>query len=158
MRVRVSYEALPGPGDYEFVRSDVERQLPLRNLHWVRTSGANRSIRTIQSLPVDFRPLHSFGSNQGALSLLERPYLHLLFVVCDVRLFCLSVHAARYQTNVYNSTGQRDVSRDHSHPDQRVARLRHREADSGVAHRPCHQRAKCWLQVLPTQRCCRRQD
>ncbi|ORY76938.1 trafficking protein particle complex subunit 10 [Leucosporidium creatinivorum] len=83
MKVRVSYEALPGPGDYEFVRSDVDRQLPLRNLHWVRTSGANRSIRTIQSLPVDFRPLHSFGSNQGALSLLERPYLHLLFVVCD---------------------------------------------------------------------------
>lgn len=91
MKVRVSYEALPGPGDFEFVRSDVERQLPLRNLHWVRTSGANRSIRTIQSLPVEFRPLNSFGSNQGALSLLERPYLHLLFVVCDVGLISLCV-------------------------------------------------------------------
>lgn len=84
MSVRVSYEALPGQGDFELVRADVERQLPLRNLHWVRKNGANRSIRTIQALPVDFRPLDYFG-NQASLSLLARPYLHVLFVVCDVR-------------------------------------------------------------------------
>lgn len=82
MRVRVSYEVL-GPVDYDSsVRADVERQLPLRNLHWVRKAGANRSVRTIQSLPVEFRPLSSFPEVQPAL--LERPYLHLLFVVCEV--------------------------------------------------------------------------
>jgi hypothetical protein len=85
MRVCISYQALPGLADYEAVRADVDRQLPLRNLHWVRKTGANRSIRTIQSLPVDFRPLDSF-SDQATLSLLERPYLHLLFVNCDARL------------------------------------------------------------------------
>lgn len=88
MKIRVSYDALPGPGDYEFVRGDVDRQLPLRNLHWIRTTGANRSVRTIQSLQVDFKPFHSFGNNHSSLSLLERPFLHLLFVVCDVGRAC----------------------------------------------------------------------
>lgn len=83
MTVRVSYESLPGQGDYELVRADVERQLPLRNLHWVRKTGANRSIRTIQALPIDFKPLDYFGTHQ-AVNLLARPYLHVLFVVCDV--------------------------------------------------------------------------
>ncbi|BGP50119.1 hypothetical protein JCM10450v2_006030 [Rhodotorula kratochvilovae] len=79
-RVGVAYEALPANADYEAVRGDVERHLPLRNLHWVRKSSANRTIRTIQTLPLDVRPLASF---HNAVDLLDRPYLHLLFVVCD---------------------------------------------------------------------------
>lgn len=88
-QVSIAYEALPAAKDYEAIRADVQRQIPLRNLHWVRSSSANRTIRTIQTLPLDVRPLSSFT---GATELLERPYLNLLFVVCDVRpLFSLGV-------------------------------------------------------------------
>lgn len=80
--VAVAYEALPVAADFESVRADVERHLPLRNLHWVRKSSANRTIRTIQTLPVHVRPREAF---QGATDLLDMPYLNLLFVVCDVR-------------------------------------------------------------------------
>lgn len=128
--MRVSYEALPGPGDYEFVRADVDRQLPLRNLHWVRTTGANRTIRTIQSLSVDFRPLSAFGANQTALSLLERPYLNLLFVVCDVSAAILPGSEAHPQA----ITGQRDIPGNYTHADQRMARLGARSTEPGVAH------------------------
>lgn len=82
--VAVAYEALPVAADFESVRVDVERHLPLRNLHWVRKSSANRTIRTIQTLPVHVRPREAF---QGATDLLDMPYLNLLFVVCDVRDF-----------------------------------------------------------------------
>ncbi|KWU42169.1 hypothetical protein RHOSPDRAFT_36290 [Rhodotorula sp. JG-1b] len=78
--VAVAYEALPVAADFESVRVDVERHLPLRNLHWVRKSSANRTIRTIQTLPVHVRPREAF---QGATDLLDMPYLNLLFVVCD---------------------------------------------------------------------------
>ncbi|BGP18137.1 hypothetical protein JCM10213v2_006192 [Rhodosporidiobolus nylandii] len=82
-RIPVAYETLPTGAGYEAVRADVDRQLPLRNLHWVRQSSANRTIRTIQALPLDFRPLDSFGSAPSKPDLLARPYLYLLFVVCD---------------------------------------------------------------------------
>ncbi|GAA5860671.1 hypothetical protein JCM3774_006246 [Rhodotorula dairenensis] len=78
--VAVAYEALPVAADFESVRADVERHLPLRNLHWVRKSSANRTIRTIQTLPVHVRPREAF---RGATDLLDMPYLNLLFVVCD---------------------------------------------------------------------------
>ncbi|SCV73847.1 BQ2448_6277 [Microbotryum intermedium] len=81
-RVSVSYSCLPSLTDFEPIRADVQRQSPLRNLHWVRKTGANRSVRTIQSLPIVWRPLDS-NSDLQALSLLERPYLHVLFVVCE---------------------------------------------------------------------------
>ncbi|TKA56715.1 hypothetical protein B0A53_01910 [Rhodotorula sp. CCFEE 5036] len=78
--VAVAYEALPVAADFESVRADVERHLPLRNLHWVRKSSANRTIRTIQTLPIHVRPREAF---RGATDLLDMPYLNLLFVVCD---------------------------------------------------------------------------
>ncbi|GAA5881145.1 hypothetical protein JCM16303_004817 [Sporobolomyces ruberrimus] len=82
-RVAVAYEALPSAGDYESIRKDVERQLPLRNLHWVRRNAANRSIRTVNDLRVEIKPLKEFPAVTNSGSLLERPYLNLLFVVCD---------------------------------------------------------------------------
>ncbi|GAA5937732.1 transport protein particle complex II subunit TRS130 [Sporobolomyces koalae] len=90
-RVAVAFEALPTARDYDAIRPDMDRQLPLRNLHWVRKSAANRSIRTVNDLDVDFKPLHEFvdrsttttSTTNGSSSLLERPYLNLLFVVCD---------------------------------------------------------------------------
>ncbi|BGP56856.1 hypothetical protein JCM8202v2_004489 [Rhodotorula sphaerocarpa] len=85
--VGVAWEALPAATDFETVRADVERHLPLRNLHWVRKSAANRTIRTIQTLPVQVRPRETF---QGATDLLDMPYLSMLFVVCDARLRTLT--------------------------------------------------------------------
>ncbi|GAA5964623.1 hypothetical protein JCM3765_007645 [Sporobolomyces pararoseus] len=82
-KIAVAYEALPSAGDYESIRKDIERQLPLRNLHWVRRNAANRSIRTVNDLQVEFRPLKEFPAITNGGSLLERPYLNLLFVVCD---------------------------------------------------------------------------
>ncbi|KAK4048148.1 hypothetical protein OIO90_005912 [Microbotryomycetes sp. JL221] len=69
--------------DFSAVRADVQRQMPLRNLHWVRRTGANRTIRTIQALNVEVKPSDSFGPVVTSLPLLERPYAYLLFVVCD---------------------------------------------------------------------------
>ncbi|KAM0790185.1 hypothetical protein ACM66B_005503 [Microbotryomycetes sp. NB124-2] len=83
MRVRVAYDAVPSMTDYSLVRADVQRQLPLRNLHWVRRTGANRTIRTIQALNVEVKPRDAFGPAVTALPLLERPYAYVLFVVCD---------------------------------------------------------------------------
>lgn len=85
--VGVAWEALPAATDFETVRADVERHLPLRNLHWVRKSAANRTIRTIQTLPVQVRPRETF---QSAADLLDMPYLSMLFVVCDARLRTLT--------------------------------------------------------------------
>ncbi|GAA6024476.1 hypothetical protein JCM10207_004507 [Rhodosporidiobolus poonsookiae] len=81
--VSVAYETLPSSADYNTVRADIQRQLPLRNLHWVRKSGAIRTIRTIQALAVDFKPLESYARGASSADLLARPYLHVLFVVCD---------------------------------------------------------------------------
>ncbi|GAA5988713.1 hypothetical protein JCM5350_001988 [Sporobolomyces pararoseus] len=82
-KIAVAYEALPSATDYESIRKDIERQLPLRNLHWVRRNAANRSIRTVNDLQVDFKPLKEFPAISNGGNLLERPYLNLLFVVCD---------------------------------------------------------------------------
>jgi hypothetical protein len=90
--VAVAYEALPVAADFESVRADVERHLPLRNLHWVRKSSANRTIRTIQTLPIHVRPREAF---RGATDLLDMPYLNLLFVVCDVRDSTRRVESSR---------------------------------------------------------------
>ena len=83
-KIAVAYEALPSATDYESIRKDIERQLPLRNLHWVRRNAANRSIRTVNDLQVEFNPLKEFPAISNGGNLLGRPYLNLLFVVCDV--------------------------------------------------------------------------
>jgi hypothetical protein len=76
--VIVSYQSLP-PSSWPIILPSLEATLPLRNLHW-KSSGTNRAVRTIQSLEVELRPFGEEGTG-----LLERPYLHLLFVTCDVR-------------------------------------------------------------------------
>lgn len=81
MAVIVSYEVLGG--DWSKIALDVESQLPLTNLHW---KSASRTIRTIQTLDLEFQPLITFSDELTPVSLLDRPYLHLLFVICDVRL------------------------------------------------------------------------
>lgn len=81
-RINVSHEVLGG--EWSAIEAEVLRQLPLKNLHWKSKSANRPGISTIQSLQVNFRPLASFDP-KVSLPLLERPYLHLLFVLCDVR-------------------------------------------------------------------------
>jgi len=77
--VTVSYECLPSSFDFRLLEPEVLAQVPLRNLHW---KSINRSIRTINQLPVQLKPLNALGDDR--LPLLEKPYLHLLFVISDV--------------------------------------------------------------------------
>lgn len=101
-RVIITYEAVPDLSTWQRLQPDLvvrpaalhplkhahehaQSQLPLRNLHW---KTASRSLRTIQALDVDFRAFKTLPEDQAhqiPLSLLERPYLHLIFVACDVR-------------------------------------------------------------------------
>ena len=82
-RINVSHEVLGG--EWSAISGEVLRQLPLKNLHWKSRSANRPGISTIQSLHVNFRPLSSFDLTTTSVPLLERPYLHLLFVICDVR-------------------------------------------------------------------------
>lgn len=82
--VTVSYSCLPSSFEFGQLEPELLAQVPLRNLHWKST---NRSIRTIQQLPVQFKPLSSLGGDDR-LPLLEKPYLHLLFVISDVSPSC----------------------------------------------------------------------
>jgi hypothetical protein len=79
--VSVSYDSVPTIQEWERIKPDVERHLPLNNLHWKSSS---RTIRTIQSLALNFQPIASFDLQKPTNRLLDRPYLHLLFVSCDV--------------------------------------------------------------------------
>ena len=151
--VCVSYQAVPGQGDWDRIRPDIERQLPLKNLHW---KSGNRSIRTIQSLSLDFRPLSSFGDEQPPLTLLERPYLHLLFVVCDVS--STKVEQVDTLANAVMPTGQRGLSSYGPLPDSRLGRLCYRKGQAGMAHRSRNKRQDSRRQVLPAQGIRRRQD
>jgi hypothetical protein len=83
-RVLVTYESTPSRDIYPRISDDLHRQLPLRNIHW---KSSTRHIRTIQSLELKFSSFESVAAEQPQqmpVSLLERPYLHLLFVSCDV--------------------------------------------------------------------------
>lgn len=60
--------------------------LPLRNLHW---KSSNRPLRSIQSLQVEMRQYSPSGDEQPhqmPISLLEKPYLNMMLVKCDVNL------------------------------------------------------------------------
>lgn len=92
MGIPVAYDALPSIADFELIRADIEQHLPLRNLHWVRQVGATRTIRTIQSLPLELRSLTSFGDSAFGPDLVQRPYLFVLFVICDASPFPSSAY------------------------------------------------------------------
>ena len=83
-RVLVTYSAVPSLDVWQKVQPDLVAQLPLRNLHW---KPSTRSLRTIQTLQLDLRALQSLAEEKTQhvpLNILERPYLHLLFVSCEV--------------------------------------------------------------------------
>jgi len=79
---------------WTLVEKDFTVHLPLRNLHW---KSASRPLRSIQSLHVEmhgYQPAADDQPHQMPISLLERPYLHMMLVKCDVRLSaCLTLTA-----------------------------------------------------------------
>lgn len=66
------------------IQEDFTAHLPLRNLHW---KSATRPLRSIQSLDVEMRqydPAADEQPHQMPISLLERPYLNIMLVKCEV--------------------------------------------------------------------------
>lgn len=85
-RVIVSLEFLPANTSVQTpITNEFSSHLPLNDLQW--KSSSRSTTRTIESLNLDFRPFRdSVKDNQLQqipINLLERPYLHLLFVASD---------------------------------------------------------------------------
>jgi len=69
---------------WSLIEEDFTAHLPLRNLHWKSSS---RPLRSIQSLQVEMRqyqPSIEEQQHQMPISLLEKPYLNMMLVKCDV--------------------------------------------------------------------------
>jgi hypothetical protein len=69
---------------WSLIQDDVTAHLPLRNLHW---KSASRPLRSIQSLDVEMQqydPAAGEQPHQMPISLLERPYLNMMLVQCEV--------------------------------------------------------------------------
>jgi hypothetical protein len=80
-RVSLTYESLPTAEAWSTVAPLLSRALPLKSLHW---KPVNRPLRTIPSLNLDLKAFRSGQEDDAAtLDILQRPYLHLLFVSCD---------------------------------------------------------------------------
>lgn len=85
-RVIVSLEFLPANTPVQTpITNEFSSHLPLNDLQW--KSSSRSTTRTIESLNLDFRPFReSVRDNQVQqipINLLERPYLHLLFIASD---------------------------------------------------------------------------
>ena len=87
--VQVTYS---GPGIYlqsdqwTQVKTSLISQLPLRNLHW--KPATRPSIRTIQELDIDLVPFETVKDepvSQIPTSMLDRPFLNVFVIACEVR-------------------------------------------------------------------------
>lgn len=87
-RVQVTYAApliFLQSDHWTQIRSALQTQLPLRNLHW--KSATRSSIRTIQELDINLVALDAVRdevTSQIPLTLLERPFLNIYVVACEV--------------------------------------------------------------------------
>lgn len=85
-RVIVSLEFLPGNTSVQTpITNEFSSHLPLTDLQW--KSSSRSTTRTIETLSLDFRSfrdtIRDAAPQQIPINLLERPYLHLLFVASD---------------------------------------------------------------------------
>lgn len=85
-RVIVSLEFLPGNTSIQTpITNEFSSHLPLTDLQW--KSSSRSTTRTIETLNLDFRSFREITKDappqQIPINLLERPYLHLLFVASD---------------------------------------------------------------------------
>ena len=124
---------------WALIQDDFTAHLPLRNLHW---KSANRPLRSIQSLDVEMRhydPAADEQPHQMPISLLERPYLNMMLVKCDVRTNQIG--------RPLTPPGQRNLSK-LSPPDyQNMVQRRRRQAKSRMAHPARHPKnIKCGRQ------------
>jgi hypothetical protein len=85
-RVIVSLEFLPGNTSVQTpITNEFSSHLPLTDLQW--KSSSRSTTRTIETLSLDFQPfseaVRDAPPQQIPINLLERPYLHLLFIASD---------------------------------------------------------------------------
>ena len=87
-RLQVTLSFLPNDNVKQQLTADFKTHLPLSDLVWRSSSRA--VTRTIEGLELDFKD-YAEAMSQAAkpmqipYSLLDKPYLHLLFVTGDVR-------------------------------------------------------------------------
>lgn len=86
-RVIVSLHFIPNtPTECDAIKSEFSALLPLQDLQW--RSSTRNTTRSIDNLDLDFKAFSEISSDsrqlQIPLNLLDKPYLHLLFVHCDV--------------------------------------------------------------------------
>jgi len=81
-RILVTYSIVPSFELWQKIQPELVSHLPLQNLQW---HPANRSIRNIDSLHLDLRNIGALSDDldKSTTDILQRPYLHLLFVSCE---------------------------------------------------------------------------
>ena len=124
-RVIVSLSFIPertiAPALAQSIESEFSSRLPLQDLQW--KSSSRSTVRTIDSLQLEFRPfkeaIEHMPKQQIPIALLDKPYLHIVFVACDV---CLSIthfnlfsdlvcplHVIAQDNDVYRSTVRQQI-------------------------------------------------
>lgn len=88
-RLQVTLSYVPATAvQQKALKDEIESHLPLSDLVW--RSSTRAVSRTIEGLQLDFRDFHHAMSEaakpqQIPMTLLDRPYLHILFIFSDVR-------------------------------------------------------------------------
>lgn len=85
--INILYQFYKDADDYDLwktIADEFRTHLPLRNLLW---KSVNRPARSIQTLGIELKPF-TLGNNEQShmmpVTLLEKPYLNLYLVNCDV--------------------------------------------------------------------------
>jgi hypothetical protein len=96
---------------WSLIHDEFTAHLPLRNLHW---KSASRPLRSIQSLDVEMRQYDPSAGEQPyqmPISLLERPYLNMMLVKCEVHSQTCRYFYARPQTDCKDNETYRNSVR-----------------------------------------------
>jgi len=160
-RVLVSYsgaQAFLSSGSWDQIHTALLAQLPLRNIHW--KSPSRPSIRTIQELDISLVPLESLRdehTSQIPATLLEKPFLNMYIVTCEVARTNLCYrNASNISTRGYRLGDLQDLDQASG---QRVALCRYFSKEPRVAyspHRPARFPDSEW-KFLPAEGFCFRQ-
>ena len=93
---------------WPMISEDFLAHLPLRNLHW---KSSNRPLRSIQSLHVEMRQYTPSGDEQPhqmPISLLEKPYLNMMLVKCDV-ILSIDFGLTSQDSDTYRNTVRKTI-------------------------------------------------
>ena len=120
---------------WSLIQEDFIAHLPLRNLHW---KSSTRPLRSIQSLEIEMRPYQPSAEEQPhqmPISLLQRPYVNIMFVKCDV------------MPNgfwVWPCIGQWDLSKPSAQNNSWMVQWSSFQTESGMDYPTCHNKGFKW--------------